>query len=116
MSTLWIFLAAGLGSVIRYAVGVLMTRPSRGFPWGTVAINLTGALAAGAVAGLGVPAMSPISVGFLAGYTTFGTASKESVELIVHRRYGAAAGYVLLTLVGSVTLAAAGALLSASVR
>lgn len=113
MSALWIFLAAGLGSAIRYAVGVLLTPRSQGFPWGTVVINLTGALAAGAVAGLGVPSMSPISVGFLAGYTTFGTASKESVELISRQRYGAATGYVLLTLVGSVALALVGALLAA---
>ena len=116
-------LCGGLGAGARYALDSLIQSRGEGtFPWGTVTINLTGSFALGVVTGLVghhlVPtAWQPVlGVGFLGGYTTFSTASLESVRLLQDGRVRGAALNVAGTLVGSVVLAmlglSVGALLS----
>lgn len=102
----WIFgftaLAGGVGAACRLlvdgAVSALLTR--RGgrpvLPWGTLAVNLSGSLLIGVVAGLLAGGMLSdvmrwgLAVGLLGGYTTFSTASFESVRLLRERRWVAA--------------------------
>ncbi|XPP26166.1 MAG: fluoride efflux transporter FluC [Leucobacter sp.] len=70
--------------------------PGSGLPWGTIAINLSGSLLLGVLLGLAAGLwVSPewvqiLGVGFLGGYTTFSTASFETVRLLQERRRGAA--------------------------
>ena len=88
-----IALAGGLGAAVRHLVDTsLPDRVRARFPWGIMLINLTGSFALGLLAGLALdhPVASVLSVGFLGGYTTFSTASLDSVRLLAARRYGAA--------------------------
>jgi CrcB protein len=69
-------LAGGLGSVARalmtHAVNV---RTGRGFPFGTLAVNLSGAVALGALSAAGASAavLAIAGTGFLGAFTTFST-------------------------------------------
>ena len=88
-----IALAGGLGAAVRHLVDTsLPDRVRARFPWGIMLINLTGSFALGLLVGLALdhPIASVLSVGFLGGYTTFSTASLDSVRLLAARRYGAA--------------------------
>lgn len=88
-----IALAGGLGAVCRLVLdGAIRGRLRGTAPWGTVVINLTGSLALGLVTGLAVGHVLPeavhqvVGAGFLGGYTTFSTASFETVRLLQERR------------------------------
>jgi CrcB protein len=105
--------AGGLGAVARFVLdGMLRSRFAVNFPFGTTAINVTGSFLLGLVTGLalahGLPAewRAVLGTGFLGGYTTFSTASYETVRLALQRRYRAALfnGFGMMVL----ALAAAG--------
>lgn len=106
-------LAGGVGAVARLVLdGLLRARVRVAFPLGTTVINVTGSFLLGLVTGLalvhGLPPewRAVLGTGFLGGYTTFSTASYETVRLAQQRRYRAA----LLNGVGmlAIALAAAG--------
>jgi CrcB protein len=69
-------LAGGCGAVARalltHAVNV---RAGRAFPYGTLAVNLSGAVVLGVIAGSGVSgdALRIVGMGLLGAYTTFST-------------------------------------------
>ena len=95
MSVLVIALAGSLGAVVRFlADGAVKTRKGAAFPWATLAINVTGSLALGALTGAFADPHSAwrlvAGTGFCGGYTTFSTASFETVRLVQQRRYVAA--------------------------
>ncbi len=110
-------LAAGgaLGAVARYAVALAIPTPPEGFPWATLAINLTGSAALGLVLVLlavhiprrRLPRML-IGTGFIGAYTTFSTFAVEAVTLARHGRVPVAAAYVGVTLVGGLLAVWAG--------
>lgn len=108
-------IAGGLGAVCRFALdGAISARTSGALPWGTILVNLSGSLALGFVAGLTGALVLPESVhliagtGFLGGYTTFSTASLDTVRLLQERRLGAAAANGLGVIVGASVLAGLG--------
>lgn len=116
-------LAGGLGAAARFVLdGVVRARMASRttFPVGTPVINATGSLLLGFVVGLTSAHLLPetlhavVGAGFLGGYTTFSTASFETVRLLQERRFGAAAvnGFGMLAL--CVLLAAAGLLLGSA--
>lgn len=90
--------AGGLGAASRLLLDGLIRARTRGsgLPWGTIAINLSGSLLLGVLLGLAAGFwvspewMQILGVGFLGGYTTFSTASFETVRLLQERRRGAA--------------------------
>lgn len=99
-------LAGGLGATARLVVdGAIRTRVSGALPWGTIVINLTGSLALGMLAGLSLGQVVPeswhlvVGTGFLGGYTTFSTASFETVRLLQEREWRLGAVNGLGTLV-----------------
>ncbi|MDN5736420.1 fluoride efflux transporter CrcB [Brevibacterium aurantiacum] len=87
-------LAGGIGAEARMLLdGIIKSRVSSGIPWGTITINVSGSLVLGLLTGLASSAIVPeswqqiIGTGFLGGYTTFSTASFETVRLIQERRW-----------------------------
>ncbi len=131
--------AAGLGAVCRLLLDGLVTtlvarrstprltaKPDRGLPWGTLAVNLSGSLIIGIVAGIlsvdlvgGPNAPTYLSLiatswsfvailGFVSGYTTFSTASYQTVRLAQSGRWGSAAAVGLGQLLAAAALVALG--------
>jgi fluoride exporter len=83
---LWIGvgLLGGVGALARFALDALVgERLGSGFPWGTLAVNLTGAFALGIVAGttLHGRALTLVATGVIGSYTTFSTWMLESQRL-----------------------------------
>ncbi|AOP52329.1 fluoride efflux transporter CrcB [Brevibacterium aurantiacum] len=106
-------LAGGIGASARMLLdGIIRSRVSSAIPWGTIAINVSGSLALGLLTGLASASLLPeawqlvIGTGFLGGYTTFSTASFETIRLIQDRRWALSLFNGLGTLV--VATAAAG--------
>jgi CrcB protein len=104
--------AGGLGAVARLVLdGAVRARVRVGYPIGTTLINVTGSFLLGLVTGLALAHGLPpewravLGTGFLGGYTTFSTASYETVRLAQQRRYRAA----LMNGVGMLVLALAAA-------
>ena len=96
-----------LGGIARYALSGLVQRwAGAGFPWGTLAVNVTGCFAIGAVlhlvedrAMLGPDARVFLVVGILGGFTTFSAFGWETFELLRANQPGLA----LINAAGSVT-------------
>jgi CrcB protein len=108
-------LAGGLGAGTRFVVdGLVRSKLRTALPVGTIAINITGSFLLGLVAGAVIVHAAPVELqaiagaGFLGGYTTFSTASFETVRLIQSRRTGLAVLNGLGTAVAAVGAAAAG--------
>lgn len=81
-------LGGAVGSIARYGVGLALSALlGATFPWGTLAVNLSGSFAAGVLLGIGdarglaAPARLLMITGFLGGYTTFSAFAAESVRL-----------------------------------
>jgi CrcB protein len=94
---LGVALAGGLGATCRLVLdGILKARVRVAYPLGTTVINISGSFLLGLVTGLVITHILPsewraiIGVGFIGGYTTFSTASFETVRLAQEGRYGAA--------------------------
>ena len=74
-------LLGGAGAVARFLLdGAVAERAGRAFPWGTLAVNLSGAFALGLLAGLALTgdARRLAGTGLLAAYTTFSTWALEA--------------------------------------
>lgn len=100
-------IAGALGALARYGVeGWVSQRTGDGFPWGTFAVNISGAFLLGFLFTLMTERLalapwfrSAVTIGFLGAYTTFSTLSFETFRL-------AEDGEVILALanmLGSVT-------------
>ena len=77
-------LGGAAGSVLRYLVSVgSLALFGAGFPWGTLAVNVAGSAAIGALAGAGLEGQARLLLvtGFLGGFTTFSAFSLEAVGL-----------------------------------
>jgi CrcB protein len=81
--------------------GAVGRRLGRSFPWGTLAVNASGALAVGVLVGaaLGGDAYRLAGTGFLGAYTTFSTWMFESYRLAEDGELVAAWGNVAVSLV-----------------
>lgn len=117
MIALLAFLAGATGAVTRFVVDATVKQHWRSsFPLGTVLINVTGSLLLGAIAGLvlfhGQPSawQTIVGTGFCGGYTTFSTASFETVRLVQQNRRMLALANATVSLVASVAACAAGLL------
>ena len=94
-------IVGGLGAIARLLLdGSVSARVGRGFPWGTFAVNLTGAFALGVLAGAAVSgdALRLVGTGFLGAYTTFSTWMLETHRLAEDGRSRPAVVNVVLSL------------------
>jgi CrcB protein len=116
-SLLVIGIGASLGAWLRWILGMKLNALFPTIPPGTVVANMVGGYIIGlAIAFLAAsPSLSPewrllIITGFCGGLTTFSTFSAETVALIQEGRLLWALGSVLLHVVGSLAMTAAGLL------
>lgn len=95
---LYVFLAGGLGSGVRYLVSELSLRTfGQGFPVGTLIVNVVGCFAMSLVMGvaLGSTQISPtlrvaLTTGFMGGLTTYSAFNYETLKLVDSKAYGMA--------------------------
>ena len=115
--------AGGLGAVLRFVVdGSTRARFPTTFPFGTALINVSGSFVLGLLTGLTLSApLLPhdweaiLGTGLLGGYTTFSTASIETMRLVQRRQYASAVTNGLGVLILTVALGATGLWIGANV-
>ena len=112
---LWIALAGALGAVARYGASEWIGERTGGsFPWGTLAVNVSGSFALGLGFTLMAERFSPtpsrlaLTVGFLGAYTTFSTFAFETQRLAEDGAMGLAAANVAASVVASLAAVWAG--------
>ena len=117
---IWLVALGGaLGGMVRFAISNLTARfLGKAFPWGTLAVNTSGAFLAGWLLGsLGLPsAPTPLwlftVVGLLGGYTTVSSFSLQTFELWQSGQAGRAALNISTTLLLGISMVALGWLLA----
>lgn len=115
MTLLLVFVGGAIGAPARYLIDRwIQSRHDLRFPFGTLLINAVGSLILGIIAG-GVArhgwsahTQALVGTGFCGGLTTFSTFSVETVELMQGRLAVRATGYLALSCVVGVGLAALG--------
>ncbi len=115
---LWagIALIGGAGSVIRFlADAVVDSAAGRDFPFGTLAVNVSGSMILGMITGLALGHDQALLAGTAAvgSYTTFSTWMLETQRLTEERRHRAAAANVIASLALGIAAAALGRLIGA---
>jgi fluoride exporter len=106
-------LGAG-GAILRFVVdGVVARRTRREFPFGTLIVNLSGAMVLGLLVGLGVGGDQFLLEGTatLGSYTTFSTWMFETQRLVEEGQFGGAIGNILISLAVGLGAAALGRLI-----
>ena len=105
-----IFAGGGLGALLRYGVisNISKILPST-FPYGTLTVNILGALLIGIAYSLLSQKISIsenlklfITVGFLGGFTTFSTFNLDFFQLIESSKIAAAMFYALGTFITTI--------------
>jgi len=114
VSYLWIAAGAALGGMLRYFFSGMAARlAGETFPWGTLFVNVTGALIVGFFVALTGPEgrlIAPphvrlfVMTGFCGGYTTFSTFSLETLRLMQDREWA----YAGWNIASSIALCLAG--------
>ncbi|MEA3199133.1 MAG: fluoride exporter [Thermoplasmata archaeon] len=106
-------LGGAAGCVLRYLVGVWLTRDD--FPWGTVAVNLLGSFVIGVLmfgaiqqGWLGPDARLLLVTGVLGGFTTMSSFAYETSAFLDDGETLRAVGYATLTVAGSLGMALLG--------
>ena len=120
-SALLVFVGAGLGACLRWALALWLNTPWAWLPWGTWLANALGALGAGVLWwGLQVGQWSfteagPVQAwrlfaitGVLGGLTTFSTFSLEVFQVLQRGHWPQVVALLALHVLGSVALVAAG--------
>ena len=110
-----LMLGGALGTAARYGYGGMVQKITGGtFPYGTLAINLTGSFFAGLLWGLFEDSVtSPVLrvflfIGILGGFTTFSTYALESFHLVRDGEYKWVMLNMLASNIGGILLVFAG--------
>ena len=107
--------AVSSGGTARYIISVVMKSDSKGFPWGTLLVNLAGCLLIGLLWGHFGKNCNECSswylfltVGLCGGFTTFSTFSKEALTMLQAGQICGFATYVVVSVFAGIALAALG--------
>ena len=119
MRWLILFAGGGLGAVLRFALALWVDeRAPAAFPWGTLAVNVTGCFLIGLLATLAdehrllPPAARLFLVaGLLGGFTTFSTFGLETWRLVEDSLGTTALLYVVGSLAGTLSSVVLGVVL-----
>lgn len=108
---LGVMVIGGVGSVARFLVDrSVARRVGRGFPFGTLTVNITGAALLGFLAGLSLPKDVALLAGtaFVGAYTTFSTWMLETQRLSEERQLLAAFANIAVSVVLGLAAAVVG--------
>ena len=108
MTIVSVALGGALGAVLRSLVGLAVA-----FPAGTITVNVIGSLCIGIIWAVfnakGLQAWLPfVMTGVLGGFTTFSAFSLDALRLVEAGRLAAAGGYVMASVLLSLTACAVG--------
>ena len=113
-----VVLGSALGGIARYFLsGIVARRVGETFPWGTLSVNVSGALLIGIFAALALDHASLLAssnlwlfavTGFLGCYTTVSSFSLQTLALARDGETSRAAGYVAASVALSIAAVAAG--------
>ncbi|OBF60513.1 camphor resistance protein CrcB [Mycobacterium sp. 852002-51971_SCH5477799-a] len=95
-----VVLIGGVGSVLRFVIDrTVARRVSRPFPFGTLAVNISGAALLGFLGGLALNREAALLAGtaFVGAYTTFSTWMLEAQRLGEERRLRAALANIVVS-------------------
>ena len=114
-NTIFIGCGSFIGGAARYLISAMMKTMSKGFPWGTLIVNLVGCLVIGLLWGFfsrGGNENSSwalfMTVGICGGFTTFSTFSKEALMMLQAGDYMGLLAYVGISVLVGIALVAAG--------
>ena len=114
-NTLFIGCGSFLGGAARYLVSIAMKTVGKGFPWGTLVVNLVGCLFIGLLWGFFSKNSNESSswalfmtVGICGGFTTFSTFSKEALMMLQAGNFFSLLAYVTISVIAGIALVAAG--------
>ncbi|WP_306253639.1 fluoride efflux transporter CrcB [Parvularcula sp. IMCC14364] len=123
--TLWLAVAAGgsIGATMRYAVSLISARAiGVAFPWNTLFVNITGSFAMGVLTAW-LLSKNPESenlkafwaIGVLGAFTTFSAFSLDIVNMVERKAYAAAGGYLMASVMMSITALVCGLIIGRAV-
>ena len=114
-NTLFIGCGSFLGGAARYLVSIAMKTVGKGFPWGTLVVNLVGCLFIGLLWGFFSKSASEnsswalfMTVGICGGFTTFSSFSKEALMMLQAGNFFSLLAYVVISVIAGIALVAAG--------
>ena len=121
VASLYVAGGGAAGSVLRYHAGRFVSGlagAGNTFPWGTLAVNIVGSLAMGALIGwfargslseqTAETARLLLGVGLLGGFTTFSAFSGELVTMLHRGQAGLAVGYIAASLIAGMAAVVVG--------
>lgn len=112
MTWIAVFLGGGVGSLLRYGIGLLLNASGRSLPVGTLLVNVVGCFVLGYLVShevcttrLSQSIRLGMTTGVLGGFTTFSTFGVESVRLYQNGQFGVGTFYVAVSLLGGLIAA-----------
>lgn len=106
-----VMLIGGMGSVLRFLVDrAVARRAARSFPFGTLAVNISGAVLLGFLGGLALSKYAALLAGtaFVGAYTTFSTWMLETQRLSEERQMLSAFANIVVSVVLGIAAALLG--------
>jgi len=111
-----VVLAGGAGAMLRFYVDAIVSSATgRDFPFGTLVVNISGALILGLLTGLLLSSGTLLvaGTGVIGSYTTFSTWMFETQRLAEERQYRKVVANVVVSIAIGVAAAALGRLIGA---
>lgn len=109
MDWAWVIIGSALGGMARYGIsGAVARRIGETFPWGTLAVNVSGSFVIGVFAALVAPggalagermAGAFVMAGLCGGYTTFSSFSLQTLNLARDGEWTRALGNIVASAV-----------------
>lgn len=104
-----------LGGAARYLISMAMKDVGKGFPWGTLLVNIAGCLLIGLFWGQFSKNCNGCSswhlfltVGLCGGFTTFSTFSKEALTMLQCSNYAGFVSYIAISIIAGIASVALG--------